>query len=33
MAPETVKFHEVLIRLMKGVLSAWEEWLKAQKQK
>lgn len=24
----TVRFHEKLIRLGKGCLSAWEEWLK-----
>jgi len=28
----TVKLHETLIRLMKGVISAWEEWIKAKKQ-
>lgn len=25
----TVKLHEALIRLVKGALKAWEEWLKA----
>lgn len=33
MAPETITLHETLIRLMKGVISAWEKWLEAQKQK
>lgn len=30
MAPATRKLHESLIRLTKGIISAWEEWLKAQ---
>jgi len=30
MNPATAKLHETLIRLIKGVISAWEEWLKAQ---
>jgi hypothetical protein len=29
----TILFHETLIRLMKGVITAWEKWLEAQKQK
>jgi hypothetical protein len=29
MKPATRKFHESLIRLAKGMLSAWEDWLKA----
>jgi len=33
MAPETLKFHEALIRLLKGMISAWEDWIKSQKQK
>lgn len=24
----TVKLHEKLIRLVKGIISAWEEWLR-----
>jgi len=31
--PATITFHETLIRLMKGVISAWEKWLETQKQK
>jgi hypothetical protein len=27
----TIVLHESLIRLAKGMLKAWEEWLKAQK--
>jgi hypothetical protein len=33
MTPETVALHETLIRLAKGMLGAWEAWLKAKKQK
>jgi exonuclease VII large subunit len=33
MSPDTIRLHETLIRLLKGVITAWEEWLKAQKQK
>jgi hypothetical protein len=31
--PSTIQLHETLIRLMKGVISAWEKWLEAQKQR
>jgi hypothetical protein len=27
MKPHTVKLHEKLIRLAKGLISSWEEWL------
>ena len=27
----TIKLHEVLIRLAKGMISAWEDWLKSVK--
>lgn len=27
MSPATLKFQHSLIRLLKGMLSAWEEWL------
>lgn len=27
MCPSTVKLHRTVIRLLKGVLKAWEEWL------
>lgn len=27
----TKQFHEALIRLAKGVITAWEKWLEAQK--
>jgi len=30
MSPATRKLHETLIRLAKGMLTAWEHWLKAQ---
>ena len=30
MTPATRELHETVIRLLKGVLSAWERWLKAQ---
>ena len=33
MTPATFQLHEVLIRLLKGVVTAWERWLEAQKQK
>lgn len=26
----TIKFHRSLIRLAKGMISAWEEWLQAE---
>jgi len=28
----TIKLHESLIRLAKGMISAWEEWLKEKKK-
>ena len=31
LSPVTMKLHESLIRLFKGVISAWEEWLKSHK--
>ena len=30
MSPATRELHQTIIRLLKGVLSAWEKWLKAQ---
>lgn len=30
MSPATRKLHEALIRLFKGVISAWSDWLEAQ---
>jgi len=33
MNPATLQLHETLIRLVKGVISAWEKWLETQKQK
>lgn len=30
MTPATRKFNETVIRLLKGVLTAWEEWLEKQ---
>lgn len=32
MSRATITLHEKLIRLIKGVISAWEEWLHEQKQ-
>jgi len=29
--PSTIILHEALIRLAKGMLKAWEEWLGKQK--
>ena len=31
MSQASIKLHEMLIRLAKGAISAWEEWLKAVK--
>jgi hypothetical protein len=30
MTPATKKLNETLIRLIKGMISAWEEWVRAQ---
>jgi hypothetical protein len=30
MSPATREFQETVIRLLKGVLTAWEKWLKSQ---
>jgi hypothetical protein len=30
MTPSTIKLHETIIRLLKGILSAWEKWLTDQ---
>lgn len=30
MSPATRELHETIIRLLKGVLTAWEKWLKSQ---
>lgn len=27
MKPQTIKLHEKLIRLAKGMVTAWEEWV------
>jgi len=32
MSAATLALHEQLIRLAKGMISAWENWLKAQKR-
>lgn len=32
MSTATVQLHETLIRLAKGMVTAWEEWVKTQKQ-
>lgn len=31
MTPATVKLHDQLIRLVKGLIKAWEDWLAEQK--
>lgn len=31
MSPATMKLHDALIRLAKGAIKAWEEWLSAQR--
>jgi hypothetical protein len=28
----TIVLHETVIRLLKGVITAWEKWLEQQKQ-
>jgi|APAra7269097138_1048543.scaffolds.fasta_scaffold00748_17 hypothetical protein len=30
MSPSTFKLHEHLIRLVRGIVNAWENWLKEQ---
>lgn len=30
MTPATKELHETVIRLLKGVLTAWEKWLSKQ---
>lgn len=30
MTPATRELHETIIRLLKGILTAWERWLKQQ---
>ena len=30
MSPNTKELHETVIRLLKGVLTAWEKWLSKQ---
>ena len=30
MTPATRELHKTVIRLLKGVLTAWEEWLEKQ---
>ena len=32
MSRSTITLHEKLIRMLKGAISAWEEWLQEQKQ-
>jgi hypothetical protein len=32
MKPASLKLHQTLIRLAKGMLSAWEEWVRAHIQ-
>lgn len=31
MDPVTAKLHEALIRLAKGLIAAWEDWLKSRR--
>jgi hypothetical protein len=30
MSPATIRLHTVLIRLLRGVVGAWEAWLKEE---
>lgn len=30
LTPETIKLHELLIRHARGMIAAWEEWIKAR---
>lgn len=32
MTPATVALHETIIRLVKGIINAWERWLESQKK-
>lgn len=32
MTPATLELHQTVIRLLKGVLTAWEKWLEKQQQ-
>jgi hypothetical protein len=32
MNPSTIKLHDKLLRLAKGMLKAWEEWIEEQKK-
>lgn len=32
MQPRTYKLHAALIKLLKGVATAWEDWLKSHPQ-
>lgn len=32
MSPATLQLHETLIRLAKGVITAWEKWLESLKK-
>lgn len=31
MSSVTIRLHEQLVRLAKGAITAWEEWIKAHK--
>lgn len=31
-SPSTIKLHAALIRLAKGMISAWEQWLQAHQE-
>lgn len=30
MSPSTAKLHETMIRLVRGIVNAWEAWLREQ---
>jgi len=32
MSPATRELHQTIIRLLKGVITAWEKWLKTQSE-
>lgn len=33
MSPATAKLHAAIIRALKGMLAAWDEWLRQQQTK
>jgi hypothetical protein len=33
MKPETIALHEKIIRLVRGIINAWDDWVQLQKRK